>query len=76
MPSRWAFEGLLLLEGERHAPPAAAADLAEQYFRAGSERMGPKADAMALGFMLIGLAAAVAYLSAVERPSPLTDAGP
>jgi hypothetical protein len=72
MPTRWAFEGLLLLENERRPPsdtterPDAdrAEDLAEGYFRADSERMGPKADAMALGFMLIGLVGASAYISA------------
>ena len=68
MPSRWAFEGLLLLENERRAPPDAPEetppDLAEDFFPAQSQRMGPKADAMALGFMLIGLAGASAFLSA------------
>jgi hypothetical protein len=72
MPSRWAFEGLLLLESEQHAPPDApeqptpdrAQDLAEGFFPASSERMGAKADAMALGFMLIGFVATSAFLSA------------
>jgi hypothetical protein len=60
MPSRWAFEGLLLLEAERQAPPDVG-DLAEGFFPAATERMGPKADAMALGFMLIGLAGAAGF---------------
>ncbi len=75
MPSRWAFEGLLLLEGERHAPPAVAegakADRDPRPGRAvlpaASARMGPKADAMALGFMIIGLAAVAAFISATSR---------
>jgi pSer/pThr/pTyr-binding forkhead associated (FHA) protein len=75
MPTRWAFEGLLLLENERRPPSDTAErpesdraeDLAEGYFRADSERMGPKADAMALGFMLIGLAAASAFISADRK---------
>jgi hypothetical protein len=82
MPSRWAFEGLILLENEGRSPsvgPEApkgerAQDLAEGFFPADSERMGPKADAMALAFMLIGLAAAAAFLSAngkvVHRGAP------
>jgi hypothetical protein len=68
MPSRWAFEGLLLLEGERRRPPdvpdeKAGPDLAEDFFPIASERMGPTADAMALGFMLIGLAGAAAFVA-------------
>jgi pSer/pThr/pTyr-binding forkhead associated (FHA) protein len=67
-PTRWAFESLLLLELPHHPAPAIAdasgstpdRDLAEDYFRATSERMGPQADAMALGSMLVGLASAVA----------------
>ncbi|HZW34250.1 MAG TPA: FHA domain-containing protein [Isosphaeraceae bacterium] len=71
MPSRWAFEGLLLLEAERRpAPmdpqpsePSPVGDLAEDFFPAETERMGPSADAMALGCMLVGLAAALALIS-------------
>jgi pSer/pThr/pTyr-binding forkhead associated (FHA) protein len=78
MPSRWAFEGLLLLESHRRPPPGEPAgperhrdsDLAEGFFPVDSERMGPKADAMALGFMLIGLAAAAAFISRSSKPSP------
>jgi pSer/pThr/pTyr-binding forkhead associated (FHA) protein len=74
MPSRWAFEGLLLLESESHEPPKVAEeadrveDLAEDFFRSDTERMGPKADAMALGFMLIGLAAAAGFISSGSKP--------
>jgi pSer/pThr/pTyr-binding forkhead associated (FHA) protein len=74
MPSRWAFEGLLLLESEGRAAPAdranhAGADLAEGFFPTDTERMGPKADAMALAFMVIGLTGAAAFLSANGRPA-------
>jgi hypothetical protein len=74
-PSRWAFEGLLLLEsgqipdpktvGETNATPAH--DLAEADFPAESERMGTRADAIALGAMTIGLAAAAAFISNESR---------
>jgi hypothetical protein len=77
MPSRWAFEGLMLLESEGRAPSVGpetkegdrGADLVERFFPAASERMGPKADAMALGFMMIGLAGAAAFLSANRKPA-------
>jgi pSer/pThr/pTyr-binding forkhead associated (FHA) protein len=70
MPTRWAFEGVLLLESPHHRPAAVAddplptpkRDLAEEFFPAESERMGPRADAMALASMVIGLAAAVVLL--------------
>jgi hypothetical protein len=68
-PTRWAFEGVLLLESPQHAAPATFAnpastldrDLAEDFFPADSERMGVLADAMALGSMLLGIAAALAF---------------
>ena len=68
MPSRWAFEGLLLLEADRRLPPEESEpnpnrDLSEDVFPVESERMGVTADAMALGFMLIGLMAVTAFLS-------------
>jgi hypothetical protein len=70
-PSRWAFEALLLLDAaERPAPtitegsdPKQNGDLVEPYFPAAAWRMGPKADAMALGLMLIGLVAVSAIIS-------------
>jgi pSer/pThr/pTyr-binding forkhead associated (FHA) protein len=81
MPSRWAFEGLLLLEtvhsSARVMPEgtdlAKDRDLAETYFPIGSERMGPAADATALVSMLIGMAGLLGFM--VSRPSrsdPLT----
>jgi ABC-type multidrug transport system ATPase subunit len=62
-PSRWAFEGLMVLESDRRprapapeatnvavspAPGAAAPDMAELYFPAETDRMGPRAAAIAL----------------------------
>jgi pSer/pThr/pTyr-binding forkhead associated (FHA) protein len=77
LPARWTFEGLLLLESDNEAPvdspdPSvkAPADLAEPYFAAASERMGPRADAMALTFMFIGLAAGAVFISGTSKPSP------
>jgi hypothetical protein len=78
VPSRWAFEGLLLLESEGHprvasadgSDPTVDRDLAEDYFPAGTDRMGVKADAMALTFILIGLVAAAAFISASAQPDP------
>jgi hypothetical protein len=78
MPSRWAFEGLLLLESEqRPAPfdpqqslPSRDRDLAEDFFPAETERMGPIADATALGCMLVGLAAALAIISRRPQLAP------
>jgi len=76
IPSRWAFEGLVLLESDGHPPPArengadwtADRDLAEDYFPARTYRMGVRADAMALTAMLIGLAAALAFITASAQP--------
>ncbi|WP_435007687.1 FHA domain-containing protein [Tundrisphaera lichenicola] len=61
-PSRWAFEGLLLMETERAGPN----DLAQPYFPAETTRMGPRADVLALGTMLVGLSVSVVFLT---RPS-------
>jgi pSer/pThr/pTyr-binding forkhead associated (FHA) protein len=77
-PSRWAFEGLFLLESPEHpapsapdaASPAPHPDPVESYFPANSERMGPRADAMALGSMLIGFAALTMFFSLKRRPAP------
>jgi len=78
MPSRWAFEGLLLLESDSHPPPTTPEesdatgnqDFAESFFPAGSERMGPGADATALASMLLGLAAVVGFISRPSRAVP------
>jgi pSer/pThr/pTyr-binding forkhead associated (FHA) protein len=75
MPTRWAFEGLLLLESPQHPSPAILdgavstpnRDLAEDFFPADSERMGTGADALALGLMLIGMAAALGLASIKPR---------
>ncbi len=76
LPSRWAFEGLVLLEtdqrqvapGAGDSDPVIDHDLAEDYFPAETDRMGVRADVMALGAMLIGLTAAVAFISASSKP--------
>ncbi len=78
MPSRWAFEGLFLLETNQYRAvvtpvekgPARNRDFAEEFFPAGSERMGVSADALALGSMLIGLAALAVFISGRSRPDP------
>jgi pSer/pThr/pTyr-binding forkhead associated (FHA) protein len=73
LPSRWAFEGLLLLEADararREPTPADVPDLAEDYFPAETERTGPRGAAMALGFLLVGLAASVAFTARALRPA-------
>jgi hypothetical protein len=79
-PARWAFEGLLLLESDEHTAASAADgsdvsidhDLAEKYFPSQTEQMGLKADALALGAMLIGLAAAVSFISISTEPDRRT----
>jgi len=76
LPSRWAFEGLALLEADQRQAaantggpdPAIDHDLAEEFFPAKTDRMGVRADVMALGAMFIGLAAAVAFISASSKP--------
>jgi pSer/pThr/pTyr-binding forkhead associated (FHA) protein len=75
MPTRWAFEGLFLLETEKHlaralpdeVEPVPAVDFVEEYFPADTERMGPMADAMALSSMVIGLGALAAFISGPPR---------
>ncbi len=76
-PSRWAFEGLFLLESDRRAEAASpdstgasGGDIAESMFPAASERMGTRADAMALAFMFIGLAAGAAFISGAPKLGP------
>ena len=80
MPSRWAFEGLLLMEADAsptmpapdHVPPELSIDLAEPYFRAKHERMGTWADALALAGILIGLAV---FLGVIRWDFPSQRAG-
>jgi hypothetical protein len=75
-PARWAFEGLLLLENDGREWPAQAEgdgvtrtdDPAEDFFPAESERMGTKADVMALASMFIGLAGAAAFIASGSKP--------
>jgi pSer/pThr/pTyr-binding forkhead associated (FHA) protein len=76
LPSRWAFEGLALLEaGQRQvagiadgSDPEIDNDFAEDYFPQ-ADRMGVRADVMALGAMLFGLTGAVAFISASAKPA-------
>jgi hypothetical protein len=76
VPTRWTFEGLLLLESyqqpvtvsDPESDTAAGRDLAEEFFPAKTDRMGLRADALALVSMLIGLAGAVAFISVSSRP--------
>ena len=76
LPSRWAFEGLALLEADQRQVAAGAGgsvpvsdhDLVEDYFPAESDRMGVRADVKALGAMFIGLTTAVAFISASSKP--------
>ena len=80
MPSRWAFEGLLLLETDRRPPPEEPDpirdhDVREDVFPASSERMGVRADAMALGFMLFGLTAAAAFFSLGSKSKRVHEKG-
>jgi hypothetical protein len=67
---------LLLLESyqqpvtvsDPESDAAAGRDLAEEFFPAKTDRMGLRADALALVSMLIGLAGAVAFISVSSRP--------
>ena len=78
MPSRWAFEGLLLLQTANHSAPATAEPtenapdngLVERFFPASSERMGVLADSLALGSMLIGLLAMILFRAAGKATAP------
>lgn len=78
MPARWAFEGLFLLETAQHREPLVAlpaetvesTDLVDDLFPATSDRMGSRADAMALGSMLIGLAALAVFAWAPAGRDP------
>ncbi|HWE38314.1 MAG TPA: ABC transporter permease, partial [Isosphaeraceae bacterium] len=67
LPSRWAFEGLLLLESD--ARSTGGPDLAEGYFPAETRRTGPRGAAMALAFLLVGLSASAAFTARASRPS-------
>jgi hypothetical protein len=78
-PSRWAFEGLMVLESDRRPrapapdapsvtasppPDSASPDMAELYFPAESDRMGPRAAAIALAGTFVFL---VALIGAILR---------
>jgi pSer/pThr/pTyr-binding forkhead associated (FHA) protein len=61
-PTRWAFEGLLVLEAERR-PSGEAGDLAENYFPADTVRIGPRGSALALLFFQVGVFACTVFLA-------------
>lgn len=74
-PSRWAFEGLMVLESDgRPAAPApegpaqppppgdAPPDMADAYFPARDDRMGPRAAAIALGGSFVAMVAIIAVI--------------
>ncbi len=71
LPSRWAFEGLLLIESEPSVKSGAKPreTLAEAFFPARTERMGLKADGIALAAMGLGLSAATAFISLASKPA-------
>jgi len=65
MPTRWAFEGLLLLESGRAPRDAGATgpDLAEPNFPVRSGRSGVRACVLALGLMAVGIGATAAFIA-------------
>ena len=77
MPSRWAFEGLFLLETAQRSGAVAAdgsdatrsRDLAEDLFPAASERMGSRTDALALVAIMIWLAGMAIFIWGRPWPS-------
>ena len=76
LPSRWGLRGwpcskrisVKWAASADGSVPVIDHDLAEDYFPAESDRMGVRADVMALGAMFIGLTAAVAFISASSKP--------
>lgn len=84
LPSRWAFEGLLVLNAESRAPltdasadgtstsstasaDATLRDPVQNYFPLESERMGPRADTLALIAILLGVLGSAAFVAAEPR---------
>jgi FHA domain len=73
-PSRWVFEGLLLVESASRPAPTDArpVDLAEPYFPAATLRMGLAADATALAATLLGLGMVATFIATdpkAEKPA-------
>ncbi|QDV32585.1 FHA domain-containing protein [Tautonia plasticadhaerens] len=78
IPARWAYEGLLTLEagrrptwrppasvdlpGRRPGPTPEIRDMAEHSFPGRTERMGPRASALALATMLVALCGLIALI--------------
>ena len=67
-----ALARIVSTAGDRQSGPesdtAAGRDVAEEFFPAETDRMGVKADALALVTMLIGLVGAVVFISVSSRP--------
>jgi pSer/pThr/pTyr-binding forkhead associated (FHA) protein len=66
-PSRWAFEGVLLLAVGEQPPADGGQLLTEAFFPAETTRTGILADGLALVMMLVGLVALAVF---VKAPSP------
>ena len=79
MPSRWAFEGLFLLEAAEHQAPVTCRESESvPDSRFGGKFFPGRVPSgwawgrmrLALGSMLIGLAALAAFISGLSRPHP------
>ncbi len=73
IPSRWTFEGLVLLEAQAHSMKGQTEgpDLAERAFPAARTRSGVSVSVLALSLMIVGLGGAAAFIEwgPGERPS-------
>jgi|GEM_PF-2050110 len=79
-PSRWTFEGLLLIASDRFPIPTetgpavdiagSRGDLAEADFPVETDRSGPSAVSLALGAMLLGWGAAAGFMATESPPPP------
>ena len=67
LPTRWSFEGLLLLNEPRAAAESAEASIAEHYFPGDDQQMGTTACVTALLLMAVGLAFADVVISEARR---------
>ncbi len=75
-PSRWTFEGLLLIDSDRRSTASDAEDdLIEPYFPAKTDRTGPRTVTHALLAMILGWGtAAVFNAAAASTPRPRSRA--
>jgi hypothetical protein len=73
-PARWTFEGLMLNASDRLPVQVADSDpptdLAEPYFPAETDRIGPRGAALALVAMMLGWGAAAAFIATSPRSEP------